>query len=77
VISSFNQLLPSHDLLLLISQIPDNLMCHLTILASQLRMDLTTLINTLKISADIVADSDFVAQMLSINDGIAELSADN
>lgn len=60
-----------------INNIPDNLMCHLTILASQLRMDLTTLINTLKISADIVADSDFVAQMLSINDGIAELSADN
>jgi hypothetical protein len=40
-------------------------------------MDLTTLINTLKNSADIVADSDYVAQMLSINDGIAELSADN
>lgn len=76
MISSFVHLLPCDDLLL-ISQIPDNLMCHLTILASQLRMDLTTLINTLKISADIVADSDFVAQMLSINDGIAELSADN
>lgn len=59
------------------SQIPDNLKCHLDVLASQLRMDLPTLINTLKISADIVADSDFVAQMLSINDDIAELSADN
>lgn len=52
-------------------------MCHLKILAPQLRVELTTLINTLKASADIVADSDFVAQMLEINDVIAVLSADN
>lgn len=52
-------------------------MCHLNILASQLRMELKTLIITLKSSADIVADNDFVAQMLEINDVIAVLSADN
>lgn len=60
-----------------INNIPDSLMCHLTILAPQLRIELSTLINTLKMCADIVADSDFVTEMLEINDVISVISADN
>lgn len=52
-------------------------MCHLRKLAPQIRLELPTLINTLKLSANIVADCEFVAQVLKINDGIAVLSADN
>ncbi|KAG5680124.1 hypothetical protein PVAND_009649 [Polypedilum vanderplanki] len=59
------------------SKIPDNIMCHLRKLAPQLRIDLSSLINILQRSANIIADSDFVAQMLQINDVIAVLSADN
>lgn len=60
-----------------INKIPDNIMCHLRKLAPQLRIDLSTLTETLQKTAKVIADSDFVAQMLQINDVIAVLSADN
>lgn len=58
-------------------QIPDNIMNHLNNLVPQLRIELSALIDMLKTLAEIVNDTDFVKQTLTINDVITVLSADN
>lgn len=52
-------------------------MCHLTKLASQLRYELSALIEMLRTLNRIVTDSDFINEMLSINFVIGDLSKDN
>ena len=59
------------------SQIPENVLIHLTKLAPQMRMELSALIDMLSTLEKIVTDADFINQSLAINDVIAVLSADN
>lgn len=58
-------------------QIPDNILEHLKILAQQLRMSEIELTSTLQDLAKISTDSDFLKQVLAINEEITDMSADN
>lgn len=59
------------------TKIPDMVLCHLSNVASQLRMEFEQLIHILKTVNQILSDDDFVTQLLSINFNISDLSKDN
>ncbi|XP_055373160.1 uncharacterized protein LOC129606706 [Condylostylus longicornis] len=59
------------------SKIPDHVTTHIEQLAPQLNIDKIELLDIFKSIAEVVTDQDFIKQVLSINDDINEMSADN
>lgn len=52
-------------------------MVHLEMLAPQLAMSMKDLISLLKSLYEVISDQNFIGQVLSINDEITVMSADN
>lgn len=59
------------------SQIPDTMMNHLENLSTQIRLTKSELCTLLKQLCETVSDRDFIKQLLTINDHITAMSADN
>lgn len=59
------------------TKIADNVSLHLEHLAQQLNINSIELLDIIKSLAEVVADQDFVTQVLHINEHINEMSADN
>lgn len=59
------------------TKLPDHIIAHIEQLAAQLNMNYSDLFDMLKSLTEVVLDQDFVKQVLSINDDINEMSADN
>lgn len=58
-------------------QISDGVMVHLELLAPQLAMPMKDLISLLRSLYEVISDQNFIGQVLSINDEITVMSADN
>lgn len=59
------------------AKIPDAIMVHLELLAPQLAMAMNDLLSLLKSLYEVICDQNFIGQVLSINDEITVMSADN